>query len=540
MKKRYGYAMGVMMLLPAMVWAYTGEVLTSFTTPGDYPSGLTWDGHHLWVTDFQTDKIYQLDKNGKVLRSIESPAYWPTGLAFDGKYLWNSDVKGQIPQGDEYHNGKIYKIDPKDGFVLKTITAPTPSPIGLAWDGSYLWCVDNIHRKLIQFDPNDGTTIKEFPSPAGSPQGITFDGKYLWISDRSQDEIYCVNPKTGNVFLIAKAPGKYSRDLCYDGKNLWNVDFITKKIYKLRIDNEKFVRSNATEEQITYRHLTTNFGPGKIHQMDVQIALPVDRPNQKIENRFSYSPAKPEIAIDNWGQKTAHFIFREIPSGEKREAVVRYKITTYNVRYFIFPDKVGGEKEIPEKVRSLYLQDNAKYEIHDPVITRAVASAVGNETNLYWKMRDIFNYIIKNMYYKRVGGWNTAPTVLARGNGSCSEYSFLFISMCRSAGIPARYVGTIAKRGDNRTIDDVFHRWVEVYLPHYGWVPVDPSGGDQSTPRGQAAHIGFVSNRFVITTQSGGGSETMGWNYNSNEYYTTDPKTNVDVDYYGEWMNVLK
>ncbi len=540
MKKKLWYALTWMMFLPAMVWAYTGQVLTSFNTPGDYPSGLTWDGQHLWVTDFQTDKIYELDKNGKVLRSIESPAYWPTGLAFDGKYLWNSDVKGQIPQGDEYHNGKIYQIDPKDGFVLKTITAPTPSPIGLAWDGAYLWCVDNIHRKLIQFDPNDGTTIKEFPSPAGSPQGITFDGEYLWISDRSQDEIYRVNPKTGNVFLIAKAPGKYSRDLCYDGKNLWNVDFIAKKIYKLRIDNEKFVRSNATEEWIIYRHLTTNFGPGKIHQMDVQIALPVDRPNQKMESDFSYAPAKPKIATDNWGQKTAHFIFREILSGEKREAVVRYKITTYNVRYFIFPDKVGGEKEIPEKVRSLYLQDNAKYEIHDPVITQAVASAVGDETNLYWKMRNIFNYIIKNMYYERVGGWNTAPTVLARGNGSCSEYSFVFISMCRSAGIPARYVGTIAKRGDNRTIDDVFHRWVEVYLPNYGWIPVDPSGGDQPTPRGQASRIGFVSNRFVITTQSGGGSETMGWNYNSNEYYTTDPKTNVDVDYYGEWMNVLK
>jgi len=107
--------------------------------------------------------------------------------------------------------------------------------------------------------------------------------------------------------------------------------------------------------------------------------------------------------------------------------------------------------------------------------------------------------------------------------------------MCRAAGIPARYVGTIAKRGDNRAIDDVFHRWVEVYLPNYGWIPVDPSGGDQPSPAAQAAHIGYVSNRFVITTQSAGGSDTMGWNYNSNEYYSTEPKTNVAIDYFGEW-----
>ena len=139
------------------------------------------------------------------------------------------------------------------------------------------------------------------------------------------------------------------------------------------------------------------------------------------------------------------------------------------------------------------------------------------------------------MEYKRVGGWNTAPTVLARGNGSCSEYTFVFISMCRSAGIPARYVGTIVRRGDDRSIDDVFHRWVEFYLPGYGWVPIDPSGGDRDTPRDQANYIGHLANRYVITTQGGGNSKSMGWNYNSNDYYVTDPKTNVAIEYFGEW-----
>ena len=251
MKKRFFSI--VLLFFPAIIFAYTGQVTGSVNAPGDYPSGLTWDGKHLWVTDFKTDKIYQIAKDGKVIRYIESPAYWPVGLAFDGKYLWNSDAKGQIPQGDEYHNGKIYKIDPEDGTVLKTVPAPTPSPAGLAWDGEYLWCVDDIHRKLIRFDPKDGTTIDEYPSPAGSPQGITFDGEYLWVSDRSKDEIYMVNPQNGNVIIIADAPGKYSRDLCYDGKNLWNVDFITKKIYKLKIyDDEKFIKTGKSELVIFY------------------------------------------------------------------------------------------------------------------------------------------------------------------------------------------------------------------------------------------------------------------------------------------------
>ena len=527
----------LIIILPLQLFAYTGEIKSSFNTPQNYPSGLTWDGEYLWITDFQTDKIYKLDKSGNIIHTIESPAYRPVGLAFDGEYLWCSDTKGLIPEGDEYHRGRIYKIDPENGQIIHSMLAPSSSPAGITWDGEYLWCVDDLNRTLIRFDPNDGTTIQEFKSPASSPQGITWDGKYLWVSDRSQDEIYMIDPKNGNVILIADAPGEYTRDLAFDGKNLWNVDFITKKAYSLTIrDDVKFQKMNESKQSISYRHLTSNFGPGNITRMDVQVALPVDRPNQKIESSFEYSPKVEEIATDKWGQKTAHFVFKDIPANENREALVTYKTTTWDVRYFIYPENIGTSEDIAGDIMDLYLQDNAKYQIHDPIIINAVDKAIGDEQNVYWKMRKIFNYIIANMYYERVGGWNTAPTVLARGNGSCSEYAFVFIAMCRAADIPARYVGSIVKRGDNRTMDDVFHRWVEVYLPNYGWVPVDPSGGDQSSPRGQASKIGFVGNRFVITTQSGGGSETMNWNYNSNDYYTSDPKTNVAVDYYGEWI----
>ena len=523
-------------LFPVTLLAYTGQIVQSFAAPGRYPAGLTWDGQHLWVSDFHTDKIYELNTQGKVLRTLSSPAYYPIGLAFDGKYLWNADSKGLIPQGDEYHRGKIFKIDPKTGDVLKTLDAPTPSPSGLTWDGHYLWCVDNLHHKLIQFDPEDGTTIKEFRSPAASPTGLTFDGKYLWVADRRTNQIYRVDPSDGMVILITDAPGPYARDLCWDGKNLWNVDFETQKIYRLKVDHEKYIRFHPSHETIIYHHQTMNFGPGNLLRMDVQIALPENRVSQQLDSPFKYSPSVTDIATDQFGQKTAHFVWKNLRPGEKKEATVSYSITTYDVRWFIYPEDVGNESDIPQKIKQNYLRDAAKYDIHDTVITHAVKRAIGNETNLYWKMRKIFNYVIAHLYYQRVGGWNTAPTVLARGNGSCSEYSFVFIAMCRAAGIPARYVGTIANRGDKRTIDDVFHRWVEVYLPHYGWIPVDPSGGDQSSPAAQAAHIGFVANRFVITTQSAGGSNTMGWNYNSNEYYFSKPKTNVAVDYYGEWI----
>jgi transglutaminase-like putative cysteine protease len=150
-------------------------------------------------------------------------------------------------------------------------------------------------------------------------------------------------------------------------------------------------------------------------------------------------------------------------------------------------------------------------------------------------IRKIFNHIIENMYYEMSGGWNTAPTVLERGNGSCSEYTFVFISMCRSVGIPARYVGSVVVRGDDASMDDVFHRWAEVYIPNFGWIPVDGSRGDRDWPRDQAMAIGHMYNTLLITTQSGGGSKTMEWTYNSNVFWTTEPKTYVNFEHFADW-----
>ena len=146
--------------------------------------------------------------------------------------------------------------------------------------------------------------------------------------------------------------------------------------------------------------------------------------------------------------------------------------------------------------------------------------------------------MIDHVEYELAGGWNIAPTVLDRGTGSCSEYTFVYIAMCRAAGIPARYVGSIVTRGDDASWDDVFHRWVEIYLPNFGWIPVDPSGGDSPVPAHRANAFGYLNNRFLITTESAGGSEYLGWSYNANEKWQSKGRVKVDVENVGEWTPV--
>ena len=531
----------ILIFLCTLLSAYSGEIVKSFDTPAKYPTGLCFDGKNLWLADRGTDKLYCIDaESGKVIRTIESPAYWPMGLAWNGEYLWNSDFRGRTDKSEDL-DGMIFKIDPKDGTILKTLHSPAKSSIGLTFDGEYLWCIDDKKDMVIRFHPNDGSTISSFPSPAGEPKGITFDGKYLWISDRDTDEIYMVDPKTGYVIIIMDAPGKYPHGLAVSDKKLWAVDHDADKIFQLKIrDDEKYVQKDKETHQLTFNHNTTCYGPGKIKSLSVNVALPENRLNQKLLEDFQYNIQPKEVKTDKWGQKTAYYEFSDIQPGEEKENQITSVIETCNLRYFIYPENVGALKDIPKDIKEKYLDDDVKYQINSEVIQNVVKEVVGDEKNPYWIMRKLHQYLIGHLHYIMDGYWDTAPTVITNGHGSCSEYTFVFISLCRAAGLPTRYVGSVWNRKAEAYMDDVYHRWVEVYLPNYGWVSTDPTHGDRKTPRDQAFPIGIVRNKALITTQSGGGSKTMEWTYNSNESYVTEPKTNLNVTHYADWDKVDK
>jgi transglutaminase-like putative cysteine protease len=101
--------------------------------------------------------------------------------------------------------------------------------------------------------------------------------------------------------------------------------------------------------------------------------------------------------------------------------------------------------------------------------------------------------------------------------------------------VPARYVGSLVVRGDDASYDDVFHRWNEIYLPGYGWVPVDANAGDKDLPADQGAAFGGISNRFLITTEGAGDSEYLGWSYNHENRWVFSGKSGVRIESIAEW-----
>jgi transglutaminase-like putative cysteine protease len=76
--------------------------------------------------------------------------------------------------------------------------------------------------------------------------------------------------------------------------------------------------------------------------------------------------------------------------------------------------------------------------------------------------------------------------VFARGEGVCQDFAHLAIAMCRSAGIPARYVSGYlftsddasgAAPSDDEVVEVQTHAWFEAAVPGVGWVALDPTNG---------------------------------------------------------------
>lgn len=518
------------MLPPVLVTAATGDIIEQFPTPGTCPTGLTYDGKQLWLADRKSDMLYHINpEDGSVVESVAAPGYQIEGLCTEDDYLWALDVE----------EGVACRFTHKTGITEKTIYIPCKSPQGLAWDGEYLWVADYRDDKLYQISTEDGTTIVEIPSPSGNPYGLAYDGKYLWVSDRYDDMIYMVQPEDGGVILAFPSPSKFPRGLAYDGEFLWNVDYQTDSLYRIKLnDTAAYSRTEGKKQELEYTHQFRNYGPGEITSLDIYLALPHDLPFQTLLDTLIFEPQPSDFLRDRWGQEVAHYHFDDIPSGDFLTVSMLAKAELFKTRFFIFPEKAGSLEDIPSDIRKLYLSDDTKYWVDDPFIQETAKKVVADETNCYWIARKIFNHVIDKIEYERVGGWNVAPTVLKRGTGSCSEYSFVYIALCRAVGLPARYAGSVVIRGDDASTDDVFHRWVEVYIPNYGWIPVDPSGGDRKTPAGQASAIGYLNNRFLITTIGGGGSEFLEWGYNSNEMWQSKGRCKVYTEHIGEWSPI--
>ena len=513
----------VLVVSTGPVGADPGDVKASFDAPCKYPAGLASDGEHLFVADWRDAKVYEIRKSdGKVARSWDAPTLKPHGLTF---------AQGKLFVCDD-HTGSVYALDLDSGIVENTFQAPASRATGLAHADGTLFILAK--GKIYKVLPDDGTILGYFDVPDRSCRCLTHDGRYLWVSNRIKDELYMVDPDSGKVLAILNAPGPYPAGLAWLDGHLWNVDFQTRKVYKVVIKDRQMYRlSDTRRARVEYLWALNNYGPGEVTDLTLNVAVPTDLPNQKLLTNIAFSIPPSGTAGDRWGQKCALFEIGGVSAGTKVTITYAVEAEVSAIRYLIIPENTGTLDDIPEDIRSKYTADGSRYRINTPYMQETVKRIVGDETNPYRIARKIYDFIIDSLEYEMVGGWDVPEVVLKRGSGSCSEYTYSFVALCRAAGLPARYQGSIVVRGDDASVDEAFHRWAQIYLPNYGWIPVDANRGDAKSPADQARGFGELSNRFLITTHGGGDSEYLRWSYNSFAKYKATGYCRVEEDNFG-------
>ena len=149
-----------------------------------------------------------------------------------------------------------------------------------------------------------------------------------------------------------------------------------------------------------------------------------------------------------------------------------------------------------------YLEASALMPVGDRFGT--IAEGVINERQAdspLTKARALYDYIIDNMRYAKEGIYGTGDANYAcdSKSGNCTEFHSLFISLARSAGIPARFaVGAAIPSERNEGGVDGYHCWAEFYAEDKWW-PVDISEGNKYTPLATYYFGHHPANRIEFT-----------------------------------------
>lgn len=497
----------VFVFLSPNIFCEIGKVIKKIPLQIEQPYGIAKDGNFLLISDRESGNLFYFSlAKEEITDKRKIPTQKPTGIAFDENGLWVLDGIKK----------KIFHFNMAEEKVDKVLEDLEVEPFSIAYDGENLWATSR--GKFSKIDSTDGTVIESFAGLSNSPEGIYFDGKYLWITDRMQDKIYCSNTK-GEIFGVLPSPAPYPTGILREKDILYVLDFQEKAIYLMDISfkDEPFYLGKPIKRKISFIHSLCNKGPSSDVWGSIFLAIPEDGKNQKILSQLKFNE-KYEIKEDKWGQKFAN-LNGKIPDNKCLDFKYSTEIETSDLNYFILPEWAGKLEDIPEEIKNKYLVDGKKLDLNDEFLKDLLKKIIGEEKNPFWIAFKIHKYLNTNISYERTGGWNNASTVLKRGNGSCSEFTFSFIALARAAGLPARYEAGLVVRGDDASIDDVYHRWAQVYIPPFGWIPVDPSRGKPATPVDVVNAFGSLSNRFFITTHNGGDSEYLGWYYNSHHKY---------------------
>ena len=149
------------------------------------------------------------------------------------------------------------------------------------------------------------------------------------------------------------------------------------------------------------------------------------------------------------------------------------------------PDKVCAEQP------SFCLEEEAPHIMFTPLIRAMCQEIVGDETNPLLKAKRIYEYVTDRVRYSYVRRYSTILNIpeyaAVNQKGDCGVQAVLFITLCRCAGVPARWQSGLFAA----PYDIGGHDWAQFYVAPYGWLYADLSFGGSAHRLGNEERRAF-------------------------------------------------
>jgi len=185
----------------------------------------------------------------------------------------------------------------------------------------------------------------------------------------------------------------------------------------------------------------------------------------------------PEPVWINGPAYPARSIYFEQPSKGNAPTTFEatYTVTTQARRVAIDPDRVAAADQAGAET-AWFLREQPHVEF-TPELRALAASITGSETNPAIKARLIYDWVGANIDYSYAREYSTLRNIsmycYQNGYGDCGQITLLYMTLCRIAGVPARWQSGWVIYPEDQNL----HDWCEIWLAPYGWVPVDPNYG---------------------------------------------------------------
>lgn len=229
-------------------------------------------------------------------------------------------------------------------------------------------------------------------------------------------------------------------------------------------------------------HRTTFRYAGKAHESVNETRLrPMDDDTQRCQEfNLRISPSAVPREFDDFYGNAVHYF--EVIDAHSRlivEATSRVETTPMDGRPSVPSVSHLGLEESDEREMLAEFYGESEYvPLGAELQKEAEVALAGGRTDVWGDVRRLASHIHRTITYRpRATGVDTLATdVLEIRMGVCQDFAHVHLGLCRSLGIPARYVSGYFFNNALRPREvEASHAWTEAWVPGFGWASFDPT-----------------------------------------------------------------